>query len=91
MTKTFWTYAVDGSGVALRTEVAVLGVLKNIARIEIAKPTAEVAQVLKFAKAPQATDIAWATDGTGSVSATVNVAALDAAQFPTVELFNWLD
>lgn len=87
MSKTFWTYAVDGSGVGLRVEVIVLGTEGTAARILVAKPTAEVAQVLKYA-GPTVFPV-WGTDG--SVSATVSAASLSGDQYPSVASFGWLD
>jgi hypothetical protein len=86
MSKTFWTYAVDGSGVDLRAEVIVLGTEGTAARIFIAKPTFEVAQVLKYT-GPTASPC-WNTDG---VTVTVPAASLSGDQYPAVASFGWLD
>lgn len=87
MSKTFWTYAVDGSGVGLRVEVIVLGTEGTAARIFVAKPvTDEVAKVLKYT-GPTGFPC-WNTDG---VSVTVSAASLSGDQYPAVASFGWLD
>jgi len=86
MTK-WWTYAVDGSGVALRTPVTVIQTEGVAARVLVEAPTAEVAAVINWGAWP----VAPTFYADGSVTVTVAAETLSTEQYPAVASFGWLD
>lgn len=89
MKKAFWSYAVDGSGVHLRTPVAVLASddESKESRVRVVNPTDEVRKVLRSFGL---LGFPWSNeDGTVDVTLPMDVLSID--RYPAVESFGWMD